>query len=295
MLRDSVGPDVAIVGAARSGTSLLAAQLGTHPSIDPSAVKEPNYFSRHYERGPSWYDNYFESRSSTLFRLDASASYTYPQFPDALRQLAKDSPSAFVVYLVREPIGRAVSHYLLYRHYFEREDAATFGDAIRQSSYYTDVSDYGLWLERLAEDFPAEQILVVPFGTLIGSSHGVANLVCAQLGLGPIVHATEAIAHQNNVVHFRNDRIRRMTRTMRQSALYPRIRRILGPNTLRRIRAAVTSVPDMPTTDEALSSCSADQVAQLHHLRESARASVESWIERQNKTLGIDWVPDEWQ
>ena len=44
------GPDLAIVGSARSGTTFLAAQLAEHPSIDAGAVKEPNFFSREYGR-----------------------------------------------------------------------------------------------------------------------------------------------------------------------------------------------------------------------------------------------------
>src|SRR5919106_479728 len=54
----SLGPGIVIAGAARSGTSYLAAVLGAHPDIDAGAVKEPNYFSREHERGPGEYDHW---------------------------------------------------------------------------------------------------------------------------------------------------------------------------------------------------------------------------------------------
>ena len=146
MHTSGAGPDLAIVGAARSGTSLLAAHFTAHPQIDASAVKEPNYFSRQFDEGPEWYESYFSPRSEDLYRLDASVSYTYPQFPDAIDRLVSASPAALVIYVVRDPIQRAVSHYQFYRHYFEREPAASFGEALARDSFYADVSDYRRWL-----------------------------------------------------------------------------------------------------------------------------------------------------
>ena len=89
----STGPDVAVVGAARSGTTYLAAQLAAHPMIDAPAVKEPNFYSRYLDKGEAWYDDLFPPRAPGHLRLDASVSYTFPHFPDALAALAKASPT----------------------------------------------------------------------------------------------------------------------------------------------------------------------------------------------------------
>src|SRR5687767_7425172 len=132
--RTSFGPDIVIAGAARSGTSALAAQLSVHPSIDAGKVKEPNYFSRHLDRGEQWYESNFQSRSDSVLRLDASTSYTSPLYPHALERLAAASPEAYVIYAVRQPTERALSHYLLRRTYFHIDDAPTFGDALRTTS-----------------------------------------------------------------------------------------------------------------------------------------------------------------
>ena len=53
----TVGPDIAIIGAARAGTSFLSAVLSRHTRIDPGLMKEPNYFSSRWEDGEEWYDH----------------------------------------------------------------------------------------------------------------------------------------------------------------------------------------------------------------------------------------------
>jgi hypothetical protein len=285
------GPDLAVVGAARSGTSLLAAHLAAHPQISASAVKEPNYFSRHLDKGPEWYESFFPPRSDDDYRLDASVSYTYPQYPQAIERLVEASPSVFMIYVVRDPIPRAVSHYQFYRHYFEREQAPDFGSALARDSYYTDVSDYRRWLEVLGHAVPAQQLLVVPFGLLTASSHAVAEVVCARLGIAPPAAEIEkeATLHQNNVVTFRSDRIRRVTRSLRHSRLYPVVRRTVGADRLRRIRSAVTSVPETPTLEASLASCTSDQLAELEKLRITADEAVEHWLRDQDQRLSLDW------
>lgn len=285
---------LAIVGAARSGTSLLAAQLATHPQIDASAVKEPNYFSRHYDRGPDWYEGFFRPPSDDVVRLDASVSYTFPQFPEALGRLAESSPSVTVVYVVRDPIPRAVSHFQYYRHYFGHEKAPSFGAALRRDAYYTDVSDYRRWLAAMSEVLPPEQILVVPFSAVTRSSGAVADVVYARLGLAaPQIAGEEAAGiHQNNVVAFRSEAVRRATRMLRHSRAYPVVRRALGAGNLRRIRSAVTKVPDVESFDEALASCDDEQRAALEVLRVDATAAVAEWLATQDDGLRLDWAAD---
>lgn len=290
----SSGPDLAIVGAARSGTSLLAAHLSTHPCIDASAVKEPNYFSRHFDRGQAWYEGYFRPREAGLLRLDASVSHTFPQFPEALQRLADASPSAYVVYVVRDPVPRAVSHFHYYRFYFANEDAVDFGTALRRDDYYVGVSDYRRWLTLIEEVFPREQVLVVPFPAVTASSAAVAAVVCEQLGIEPPPEpvADEVVAHRNNVVTFRNEAARRATRTLRRSRFYPVVRRALGAGTLRSIRALVTAEPAMPTLEETLDSCSDDQRALLDELERSGRDAVAEWLSEQDTRLGLAWTDD---
>lgn len=286
-----VGPDLVIAGAARSGTTQLAARLALHPGIDASSVKETNYFSRRFDDGPRWYDAYFRPRSPGLHRLDASVSYTYPQYPEALDRLAAAAPHAHVVYVARDPVERAVSHYLLYRHYFGHEAAPDFGASLRERSYYLDVSDYAHWLERMAAVFPESQRLVVPFRALTSEPAEVAAVIVERLGLPPFTEVDEQSveAHQNNVVTFRNEAVRRATRRLRHSRAYPAVRRAVGPHAMKRIRSLVTRVPEMPSVDDALRSCGAEERAALTDVADRAYVAVHDTLMRQDEALGLTW------
>jgi hypothetical protein len=293
--RGGIGPDLVVAGAARSGTTQLTARLGMHPSVDPCVVKEPNYFSREYDRGEDWYDSYFAPREGGLARLDASVSYTFPQFPQALDRLAAASPDAYVVYVVREPLARAVSHYHLNKFYFGHEKAADFGAAVRSGSPYLDVSDYEHWLGRLHATFADDRVLVVPFQSVASRGQEVADVVFGGLGLGPFddVDEGELSAHRHNVVTFRGQASRRLTRTLRHSRAYPAVRRVLGAHTVKRIRSLVTApVPDMPSVADELQSCDAQQRRDMERLRERAEESVTSHLAEQDARLGLDWSGD---
>lgn len=289
------GPDLAIVGAARSGTTQLAARLSRHPAVDASAVKEPNYFSREFERGAEWYDAYFEPRSVTRVRFDASVSYTYPDFPEALGRLAEASPAAFVIYVVRDPVERAVSHYRLNHHYFGHENADDFGTALAQRPFYLDVGDYERWLAALAEHFPAERRLLVPFAAVTTHAEDVADVVFRALGLPPLTEVDDGAvaAHRNNVVAFRSEAARRVTRVLRHSRAYPRVRRLLGPDRMKRLRALVTKQPEMVSVEEALATCTDQQRARMAEVSHRAYAAVLEALTRQDAALGLAWA-EQW-
>ena len=231
-----LGPDVVIAGAARSGTSSLASELGRHPAIDPGSVKESNYFSRRFDRGPAWYDGLYQRRLDGLLRLDASVSYTSPLYPDALARLAQAAPDVFVVYVVRDPVRRALSHYL-YRHvYFQIEPAADFATALRTSTYYTDSSDYSRWLTALTATFSRSRLLVVPFEAVTSKSNDVVSEVCRHLQV-PAPSSTDPHVrkHRNDVVEFRTGAARHVSSVLRSSNLYPKLRAAIGPSRMRRL------------------------------------------------------------
>lgn len=277
-----------IAGAARGGTSYLAAQLGAHPKIDPGSLKEPNFFSRNFERGFDWYDGLFQPRTDGVLRMDASVSYTFPHFPQALDRLAEHGSDTLVVYVVRDPIARAFSHYLHNRHYFKQEPASNFGQAIAANDLYAGASDYQRWLDALNDRFPRERVLVVPFSAV--TDNGVDAEVCARLGLAPPPHdEQQADAHKNNVVTFKNEAFRVASRRLRRSRFYPLVRERLGADRLRRLRSLVTREARLPTLLQALASCTAAQRRELHDLELRAKDAVNSCLSQQDQRLGLDW------
>jgi hypothetical protein len=126
------GPDLVLAGAARSGTTRLAARLAHHPGIVGPSIKEPNYFSSRLDRGYEWYAGLFPSPDGLW--LDASAQYTFPSHLDALDRAAELSPQLRIIYLVRDPIPRAYSHYCQEVLYLGKHSGASFGAALHLSA-----------------------------------------------------------------------------------------------------------------------------------------------------------------
>jgi|GEM_PF-2901808 Sulfotransferase domain len=294
--QSSLGPDIVIAGAARSGTSYLAAILGAHPDVDPGAVKEPNYFSREYDRGSGWYDDLFEARRSGLLRLDGSMSYTFPHFPDALPRLAEASPGALVIYSVRDPLARTLSHYQLHRDYFGIEAAQTFGEGLASNPVYLGTSEYDHWISVLYEYFPADQVLLVPFDVVTRDSQVVAARVCAAVGLPPPPDevVVEADAHRNEVVEFRSGAVKWGRRLAKRSGAYPWIRRTVGTDRLRRARARMTRKVTAEGMDEALATCGPAQLNQLSAVHRASRAATAAALRTQDARLGLAWA-DVWE
>jgi len=289
-------PDLVIDGAARSATSSLAARLGEHPAIDPGAVKEPNYYSRHHDRGDEWYDGLFQPRLPGVLRMDASVSYTFPQHPDALRRLAVAAPDVRVVYAVREPLTRTQSHYSLYHNYFQIEPSETFGLGLANNPIFAGTSDYAHWLDQLDAHFPRGRVLVVPFSAVIDDDEVALRLVCERfLDIAAPPRAEQvARAFQNQVVTFRSDALRRTSRMLRRSRFYPGVRRWVGPHRLRQVRRLVTREP--PKSDQAkmLGTCTAEQKEELGALAERGRRAVTEWLLEQDARTGVP-LAEYWQ
>ncbi len=287
----SAGPDLVLAGAARSGTSSLAAQLGTHPDIDPGKIKESNYFSRAFERGPEWYEGLYVDRRAGLMRLDASTSYTSPRYPDALSRLTDAVPDVFVIYAVRQPTQRAISHYLLRRHYFQIEPASDFGAALRDSPYYIDTSDYSRWIPALTKAVCEGRLLVVPFELITSDTDAVIAMICEQLGLAVPTSAThQGERLRNNVVEYRSQAARRAARRLRRSPVYPRLRHALGAARTRKLRGLITRDAQLPTTEEAMASCDGQQLEVLRALDARAGHAVSVQLADQDRRLGLDWL-----
>ena len=293
----AIGPDVVIAGSARSGTSFLASFLGGHPDVDPGAVKESNYFSRELERGPEWYDGLYEPRRAGLLRLDGSMSYTYPQFPGALAALARESPDAVVIYAVRHPVRRLLSHFQLHRDYFKNDPAPTLGAALTDSGayagVYTGASDYALWLSRLSELIDPRRLVVVPFPVTTGARDELVDVVCRSTGLAPaplLGGGGTAMEHRNHVVAFRNRGVLLGRRVVRRAGLYPLVRRSLGPDRLRRLRSLSTKSVATESLGDALATCSGEQLDMLRTLYDGARNAAADALVAQDARTGLDWA-----
>ena len=163
--RDTAGtlPNLVVVGAAKCATNSLHAYLHAHPDISMSEIKEPQFF-----QDPDWeawielYKSYFDPAAKVTG--ESSTAYTrHPVAPGVPRRMARLIPGARIIYMVRDPIERAVSSYVEERmnDNDHRSFEEAFNDLTDEFNPYVAASCYAHQLARYRAVFPAEQILVV--------------------------------------------------------------------------------------------------------------------------------------
>ena len=115
--------DFFIVGAPKSGTTSLYNYLQAHPEICMSINKEPNFFSNeeinkqglYYNRKCiTSYEDYhklFLNRTESQIIGESSVSYLF--YPDIASKLYDYNSNAKIIVLLRNPVERAFSHYLM--------------------------------------------------------------------------------------------------------------------------------------------------------------------------------------
>lgn len=115
-------PDFIIVGAQRCGTSSLYEYLTGHPHILPALRKEVHYFDINFDKGVNWYQSFLPLTSFSIRRamksskgqsyLTGEATPYYLFHPHAARRIAETTPHSKLIFLLRNPVDRAYSHFL---------------------------------------------------------------------------------------------------------------------------------------------------------------------------------------
>jgi len=172
-------PNLFIIGSMKAGTSYLWTLLNAHPSVFMSEPKEPCYFvepkdletvfpwmwRRGYWKHEQNYLGLFESAADAPVVGEASVFYTYkPLAPGVAERLSRFNPDARLIYLMRDPVERTISHYWHNVRYFGEH--RPIGRAVREDRQYLDVGDYTMQLEEYLKFFPREQILTLTFEDL---------------------------------------------------------------------------------------------------------------------------------
>jgi hypothetical protein len=153
-------PNLIIIGGMKAGTTSLHYYLSLHPEISMSNPKELNFFlaeSRHKDL--AWYQSHFKGEAR--IHGEASPKYTcYPFFKGVPARMAALLPQVKLIYLVRDPIQRLISHYL-HRLAYGGEDRLLAKAVWDTEQTYLCRSQQYLQLEQYLECFPPAQILVL--------------------------------------------------------------------------------------------------------------------------------------
>jgi Sulfotransferase family len=175
-------PNLVVIGVTSCGTTALHYYLDLHPQIGMSRPKELDFFidgaepegrvsvsgrreeelvrsvPSNWSKGVDWYASHFSPADRV--RGESSARYTAPWFTGVPERMASLLPDARLIMLVRDPIERMVSHYVMLRS--EGREWRPVDEAFAQpDNLYLVRSRYFRQLRRFLEHFPRDRMLVL--------------------------------------------------------------------------------------------------------------------------------------
>lgn len=204
-------PRYSVVGAKRAGTSSLNEYITQHPHAFHGFVEKGcRYYDVNYHRGPRWFERQLPPRAY-VDRLEqelgvrpvfGESSPYYSFHPHAAERMARDLPDLRLLFLLRDPVQRAWSHY---RYEVARgyEDLS-FAEALRsepgrlsqpdpvrrgfshQHHSYVARGQYGAALTRLLRSYPRESVLVLDSADLFARPAETMAQVLGHVGLAPL-------------------------------------------------------------------------------------------------------------
>ncbi len=124
-------PQLLVIGAQKCGTSALFSYLAQHPRLMPAQEKELDFFGSdlRFSNGMEWYRSRWERSSYRTIRFEASPQYLF--IPQAAERIRSCISRAKLVAILRDPIARAHSAWLMYRKQLA-------GDPAFYEKYYGD-------------------------------------------------------------------------------------------------------------------------------------------------------------
>ncbi len=154
-------PSLIIIGGLKCGTTSIHHYLGLHPEIQMSKPKELNFFvsELNWDLGLDWYASRFDDRFAV--RGESSPHYTnLPRYTDVAERIHRHCPDARLIYMVRDPIKRVLSHWVhaTGAGYETRALEPTLSAA---DTAYVARSLYWMQLQPYLEQFERDQIEVI--------------------------------------------------------------------------------------------------------------------------------------
>lgn len=209
-------PNFFIVGAAKAGTTSLYRFLAQHPQVFMSGIKEPHFFSAVSPRKEQkdivktvsderCYRRLFEGSAGYIAVGESSPSYLSEL--GTAERINRIIPDAKAIILLRDPIARAHSHYLMdVRTGIQRQ---SFWDAI-QSDYaksekgwgvshmYVELGMYHLQVKHYLDVFGRKRVLILTSEELSLRTCDALCRVAMFLGIDPAQFKEVDVTYPHN-------------------------------------------------------------------------------------------------
>lgn len=272
-------PNLIVIGAKKAGTTSLHHYLASHPDISMSREKELDFFlaERNWSRGLGWYRRQFDAAAPV--RGEASPYYTaLPTHRGVPQRMASVIPDARLVYMVRDPIERLLSHYHMAVATGRERRPLAAAIVNLSESWYVQQGRYWMQLDPYLRHFAPEQVLVVDQDDLGRSRAAALRRVFGFLGVDAAF-----VSQDFDEVHFQA-MTRRRRRPVAKAILA--LNHALGDersyNARRRVPAWIRAMLTVPLDRPALEPKLRASLEQLYapdtaRLREHTGLRFESW------------------
>lgn len=211
-------PDVIGIGFQKCGTVSLHNYLKAHPEVGVTRRKETRFFAvggdprigetGNWHRGVDWYLKQFPPDKRVLVESFGGWYTDYPRELGVPERIQSVAPDARFLALVRDPIDRAVSHYVQdYSNSIEhRSIEEALGDP--DDNHYVDRSLYFMQLERYLRIFDPSRFLVIDHRDLRHSRRETLATVFRFLGVrDDYWDPSYEVEHHQSAVKRRNKRV----------------------------------------------------------------------------------------
>ena len=282
-------PNFFVVGAPKSATSSLYAYMAQHPDIFVTEIKESHFFSypevqdayykRDYITTEADYLALYRGRTHQKAAGDFSPSYLF--FNHAAQRIKNFQADAKIIMILRNPIKRAISHYLMDRRlgyqtlpldrFFERtEENRRFFDQ------YINIGRYSSQVQKYYDVFGVDRVMVFIYEEFIAEKEACLKRIFQFVEVDPLFNPDFAQVHNA----YRMPRSR-LVQKFRDSSFWLKFRSLVPSSLKDRAKPFLDSTekPDFSTEEQALKLIFEPDIHALSGLL--------------NRNLNF-WLEDEW-
>ena len=254
-------PNLFIVGAMRAGTTALHEALESHPDVYMAPYKEPAYFTdpaqlatdsavvaaAGYAGNTANYESLFADAAAERYLGESSTHYTkQPRITGVADRLADYAPDARIIYIVRQPVERTISHYRfeVQRRYETRSPL----EAFHNDPIYVAVRDYARQIQPFIERLGRDRVYLAVLEDLVENPASELQALYEWLTIDLAAGVLEL--PRSNALDGVTTKAPRATQSVRKSGWYRSLVRLIPKG----VRRAAKSVVDQPFDDRALRS-----------------------------------------
>lgn len=176
-----------LVGGMKCGSTTLHDYLAEHPEIFMSLDKEPGFFVPEIweDRQDSEYFDLFASADMEQFIGESSTFYSkIPTFKGVPERIHSYNDKAKILYIVRNPFERIVSHYFHHRrNLMLHAEKRPIMKAVQQDERYIAYTDYPKQIKPYIDLFGEQNVKVVKFESLLEDHNNTLAEIFAWLGV----------------------------------------------------------------------------------------------------------------